>query len=82
MLGSRPYLGIYRILGQWGQWMGAEPQTLRTERLEGAQRERIWASAEAHESGRDFLSAGATTSGQRGHFERPRRSEKPKQTSA
>ena len=28
----------------------AEPQTLRTERLEGAQRERIWASAEAHES--------------------------------
>ena len=31
--------------------MGAEPQTLRTERLEGAQRERIWASTEAHESG-------------------------------
>jgi hypothetical protein len=31
--------------------MGAEPQTLRTERLEGAQRERIWAITEAHESG-------------------------------
>ena len=30
---------------------GAEPQTLRTERPEGAQRERIWASTEAHESG-------------------------------
>ena len=30
---------------------GAKPQTLRTERLEGAQRERIWASTEAHESG-------------------------------
>ena len=31
--------------------MGAEPQTLRTERLEGAQRERIWAVVEAHQSG-------------------------------
>jgi hypothetical protein len=31
--------------------MGAEPRTLRTERPEGAQRERIWASTEAHESG-------------------------------
>ena len=30
----------------------------------------------------DFLSAGARTSGQRGHFGRPRRPEKPKQTSA
>ena len=29
--------------------MGVEPQTLRTERLEGAQRERIWATTEAHE---------------------------------
>ena len=31
--------------------MGAEPRTLRTERPEGAQRERIRASTEAHESG-------------------------------
>jgi hypothetical protein len=30
---------------------GAEPQTRRTERLEGAQRERLRASAEAQESG-------------------------------
>ena len=34
-----------------GTQPGAEPQTLRTERLEGAQRERIWAITEAHESG-------------------------------
>ena len=44
-------LGIYSIGGQQGIQLGAEPQTLRTERLEGAQRERIWASTEAHESG-------------------------------
>src|SRR5512142_2930690 len=31
---------------------------------------------------RDFLSDGARTSGQRGHFGQPRRPEKPKQTSA
>jgi hypothetical protein len=30
----------------------------------------------------DFLSAGARTSGQRGHFGRPRQLEKPKQVSA
>src|SRR5512135_630434 len=30
---------------------------------------------------RDFLSDGARTSGQRGHFGQPRRPEKPKQTS-
>ena len=38
-------------IGTVGTQPGAEPQTLRTERLEGAQRERIWASTEAHESG-------------------------------
>jgi hypothetical protein len=39
-------------IGKVGDQSGvAEPQTLRTERLEGAQRERIWASTKAHESG-------------------------------
>jgi hypothetical protein len=39
-------------IGTVGDQSGvAEPQTLRTERLEGAQRERIWAITEAHESG-------------------------------
>ena len=61
--GSRAGTGDSIVLGcghTWGytaywdsgdQSGGAEPQTLRTERLEGAQRERIWASTEAHESG-------------------------------
>ena len=60
--GSRAGTGDSIVLGcghTWGYtayWDsgdsgGAEPQTLRTERLERAQRERIWASAEAHESG-------------------------------
>ena len=43
--------GIPHIGTVGDQSGGAEPQTLRTERLEGAQRDRIWASAEAHESG-------------------------------
>jgi hypothetical protein len=51
MLGSRPYLGDPAYWDSGDQSGGAEPQTLRTERLEGAQRERIWAITEAHESG-------------------------------
>ena len=43
--------GDIPLIGTVGTQPGAEPQTLRTERPEGAQRERIWASTEAHESG-------------------------------
>src|SRR5512135_1687208 len=43
--------GDIPLIGTVGIQPGAEPQTLRTERLEGAQRERIWTSAEAQESG-------------------------------
>ena len=57
-----------------GTQPGAEPQTLRTERLEGAQRERIWASTEAQESGLSIrLIASATgLSPSRGPREIPR----------
>ena len=61
--GSRCHTGGSIVLGcghTWGypayfdsgdQPGGAEPRTRRTERLEGAQRVRTWASAEAQESG-------------------------------